>query len=65
MTLRSLLNKNLESEKVILNYDGCEIEFESIMDLEIEAFDGNFIDEDIINYKYGRKNNIKTLIIKM
>ena len=65
MTLRDLLNKNLEPERVVLNYDGCETQFESIDDLEVEAFEADLVDEDIISYQYGRKNNIKTLIIKM
>ena len=65
MTLRNLLNKNLEAEKVVLNYEGCTTEFESVDDLEIESFEAGFIDEDIINYQHGRKNGIKTLIIKM
>lgn len=65
MTLRDLLNKNLEPEKVVLNYSGCETEFESVDDLEVEAFEADIVDEDIISYQYGRKNNIKTLFIKM
>ena len=65
MTLRDLLNKNLEPEKVILNYAGCETEFESVDDLEDEAFEYGFVDEDVISYKYGKLNNVKTLIVNM
>ena len=65
MILLDLLNKNLEPEKVILNYAGCEVEFESVDDLELEALEYDFIDEDVISYQYGRKNNIKTFIVYM
>jgi hypothetical protein len=55
MTLRQLLNKNLEVEFITLNYDGCIIRFHSMGELEDEAFRADFIDEEIKNIKQGRK----------
>lgn len=65
MTLRNLLDKKMEPEKILLDYDGCEIEFEKIEYLEDEAFQADFVDEEVISYKYGLRNGFKTLVINM
>lgn len=53
MTLRELLNKNIvESDtEVSLNYDGCVVLFDDVWQLEAEAIEGDFIDEEIKSYK--------------
>jgi hypothetical protein len=54
MTLRDLLNKNLEFDFVTLNYDGCITKFQSMDALEDEAFEYDFIDEEVKSVKKGR-----------
>ncbi len=63
MTLRDLLNKNIvESEtEVSLSYDGCIVEFNNLWELEAEAINGDFIDEEVKGYK----NTKYGLIINM
>lgn len=53
MTLRDLLNKNIvESDtEVSLSYDGCVVEFDDMNQLEDEAFECGFIDEEVKGYK--------------
>lgn len=55
MTLRDILNKNLDVEFITLNYDGDVIRFHSMDELEIEAFRAGFIDEEVKSVKQGRK----------
>jgi hypothetical protein len=55
MTLRQLLDKNLDVEFITLNYDGDIIRFHDMQELEIEAIEYDFIDEEIKSIKQGRK----------
>jgi hypothetical protein len=54
MTLRDILNKNLEFDFVTLNYDGYITKFQSMDELENEAFEYDFIDEEVRSVKQGR-----------
>ena len=63
MTLRQLLNKNLEIESVYLDYDGCECWYDSEEEFEVEAFEYGFIDEEVKNWMYS--NRSKKLKIEM
>ena len=64
MTLRQLLNKNVvESDtEVSLNYDGCVVEFDDMWQLEAEAINADFIDEEVKGYIVPRSGG---LIINM
>lgn len=55
MTLRDLLNKNLDVEFITLNYDGDIIRFHEMQELEIEAYRVDIIDEEVKSIKQGRK----------
>ena len=64
MTLRDLLNKNVvESDtEVSLSYDGCVVEFDDMWQLEAEAIEYDFIDEEVKSYIVPRTGG---LIINM
>ena len=64
MTLRQLLNKNVvESDtEVSLSYDGCVVLFDDMWQLEAEAIEADFIDEEVKSYRVPRTGG---LIINM
>ena len=64
MTLRDLLNKNVvESDtEVSLSYDGCVVLFDDMWQLEAEAIEADFIDEEVKSYRVSRTGG---LIINM
>ena len=64
MTLRQLLNKNVvESDtEVNLSYDGCVVLFDDMWQLEAEAIEADFIDEEVKSYRVPRTGG---LIINM
>lgn len=64
MTLRDLLNKNVvESDtEVSLSYDGCVVLFDDMWQLEAEAIEYDFIDEEVKSYLVPRTGG---LIINM
>ena len=53
MTIIQVLNKydSMDVDKVMLNYDGDESEFDTIEDAEDEAYENGFDDEDVVFYK--------------
>lgn len=53
MTLRELIDKGVveSNTEVSLSYDGCVVLFDDMWQLEIEATEHGFIDEDIKGYK--------------
>ena len=64
MTLRQILNKNIvESDtEVSLSYDGCVVLFDDMWQLEAEAIEADFIDEEVKSYRVPRTGG---LIINM
>ena len=63
MTLGKLIDKMNEAviDKVVLDYDGCKVEFETLWDLMIEAYDTDIIVEQVKEHKLRKT----TLLINM